>query len=209
MKETTWHQKHVEEIYQEIGSTVDGISHEEAADRLRIHGPNELIEKKKKSPLMMFLDQFKDFMIIILIAAAVISGIIGEVSDTIAIVVIVVLNAVIGFIQEYRAEKAMEALRKMAGASATVVRGGVPITVPAKEVVHGDMVILEAGKVVPADMRITEAANLRLDEATLTGESVPVDKHANPILDKICLSETGRIWHTAAHLRPMDGPGAL
>jgi Ca2+-transporting ATPase len=128
---------------------------------------------------MMFLDQFKDFMILILIAAAVVSGLIGELADTIAIVVIVVLNAVIGFVQEYRAEKAMEALKEMAAPEALVKRGGQINTIAASELVPGDMVMLEAGRIVPADIRLSEAAQLRVEEAALTGESVPVEKTTN------------------------------
>ena len=124
----------------------------------------------------MFLDQFKDFMILVLIAAAVVAGVIGEPSDTIAIAVIVVLNAVLGFVQEYRAEKAMAALKKMAAPSATVIRDGIPETVTANQLVPGDLVILEAGQVVPADIRLTEAVQLRTEEAALTGESLPVEK---------------------------------
>jgi Ca2+-transporting ATPase len=183
MQKNIWHQKQVEEVFREIGSAAEGISHEEARARLLKHGPNELIEKRKKSPLMMLLDQFKDFMIIVLMVAAVISGVIGELSDTIAIIVIVVINAVIGFVQEYRAEKAMEALKKMAAASAVVLRDGVPATLPAGELVPGDMVLLEAGRIVPADMRITEAAALHVEEAALTGESMPVEKHRETLSD--------------------------
>jgi Ca2+-transporting ATPase len=117
-----WHQKTVEDVIEELNSSSGGISPEEAEKRLQEYGPNELTEKKKKTPFMMFLDQFKDFMIIVLIAAAILSGFLGELSDTIAIIIIVVLNAVIGFVQEYRAEKAMAALKKMASPSATVIR---------------------------------------------------------------------------------------
>ena len=133
---------------------------------------------------MMFLDQFRDFMILVLIAAAIISGIIGEPSDTIAIIVIVILNAVIGFIQEYRAEKAMAALKKMAAPSATVIRNGMPETISASQLVPGDFVMLEAGKIVPADMRLVEAAQLKVEEASLTGESVPVEKHIKELPDE-------------------------
>jgi Ca2+-transporting ATPase len=183
VKEKNWYQKPVEDIFKEMGSVQTGLSHKEVADRLRQYGPNELIEKKKKSPFMMFLDQFKDFMIVILIVAAVISGVIGELSDTIAIIVIVAVNAVIGFVQEYRAEKAMEALKKMAGVVAVVLRDGSPASIPAGEIVPGDVVLLEAGRIVPADMRIKEAANLQVEEAALTGESVPVDKHTKALAD--------------------------
>ncbi|MDA8338656.1 MAG: HAD-IC family P-type ATPase, partial [Nitrospiraceae bacterium] len=179
-----WHQKEINEVIKDLGSFLQGISSEEAQKRFEEYGPNELKEKKKKSPFMMFFDQFKDFMILVLIAAAVISGIIGEPSDTIAIVVIVVLNAVIGFIQEYRAEKAMAALKKMAAPIALVLRDGVPSNIPAYQLVPGDVVILEAGKVVPADMRLAEAVQLKIEEAALTGESIPVEKHVKPLHDE-------------------------
>lgn len=176
MQNTEWHRKSVEEVIAGTDSRPEGLSAAEASQRLEQYGPNELVEKKRKTALNMFLDQFRDFMILILIGAAVFSGFVGELSDTIAIVVIVLLNAVIGFVQEYRAEKAMEALKQMAGAHATALRDGTPAVIPAGEIVPGDIVILEAGNVVPADVRIIEAANLKVEEAALTGESVPVEK---------------------------------
>jgi P-type Ca2+ transporter type 2C len=179
-----WHQKSIDEVFEEFRTSPGGISSQEAALRLEKYGPNELKEKRKRIPLMMFLGQFKDFMILVLIAAAVISGFIGELSDTAAIVVIVVLNAVVGFVQEYRAEKAMEALKKMAGLTATVTRDGMHATVSSSELVPGDMVILETGQVVPADLRLTEAANLRVEEAALTGESIPVEKYTDALDDE-------------------------
>ena len=179
-----WHQKDITSVFEELHSSVHGLSLEEAQKRLEQYGPNELTEKRKKSPFMMFLDQFRDFMILVLIAAAIISGFIGEPSDTIAIIVILVLNAVIGFIQEYRAEKAMAALKKMAAPSATVIRNGTPETIAASQLVPGDFVMLEAGKIVPADMRLFEAAQLKVEEASLTGESVPVEKHIKTLPDE-------------------------
>ncbi len=179
-----WHLKDIEAILKELKTSPQGLTSEEARARLERYGPNELEEKKKRHPLMMFIDQFRDFMILVLIAAAVISGFIGEASDTIAIVVIVVLNAIIGFVQEYRAEKAMEALKKMAAPYATVLRDGRPVNLPAKELVPGDMVLLEAGRIVPADIRLTEAIQLKIEEAALTGESVPVEKHTETIQDR-------------------------
>jgi Ca2+-transporting ATPase len=176
------HQLSVEEALRELKTSREGLTAEEARRRLDRHGPNELAEKKRKTALRMFLDQFTDFMILVLIAAAVVSGVIGEPSDTIAIVVIVLLNAALGFSQEYRAERAMEALKKMAAGQATVLRGVVR-TLPASGVVPGDIALVEAGNVVPADMRIIEAARLKAEEAALTGESVPVEKHAGPLRD--------------------------
>ena len=153
----------------------------EAQKRFAEFGPNELQEKKKKTILLMLLDQFKDFMILVLIGAAIIAGIIGEPADTLVIIAIVIINAIIGFIQEYRAEKAMEALKKMAANAATVLREGNIERVAASELVPGDVVMLEAGSLVPADIRLMETAQLKAEEAALTGESVGVEKHTMAI----------------------------
>lgn len=171
-----WHQKDINEAYQILNTSQEGLSSGESAERLDKYGFNVLKEIKKKTVFMMFLDQFKDFMIMILIAAAVVSGIIGELIDTIAIVVIVILNAIIGFVQEYRAEKAMKALKAMSAPSALALRDNNFVNIPASELVPGDIVMLEAGRIVPADMRLTEAARLKIEEAALTGESIPVEK---------------------------------
>ncbi|MEK7828670.1 MAG: cation-transporting P-type ATPase, partial [Deltaproteobacteria bacterium] len=117
-----WHNKEIKEVLEDLKSSPHGLSSEDAQKQLKEYGLNELLEKRKKTPLEMLLDQFKDFMIIVLIAAAIIAGVLGEVADTIAIVVVVVLNAILGFVQEYRAEKAMAALKKMAAQFATVIR---------------------------------------------------------------------------------------
>lgn len=183
MENKEWYLKTVEDVLTVLGSAPGGLTSKEAQRRLTEYGPNELEEKQKKTLFMMFLDQFKDFMIIVLIGAAVVAGVIGELSDTIAIVVIVILNAIIGFVQEYRAEKAMEALKKMAGSSATILRDGTPTTISSREIVPGDIVILEAGGIVPADLRIAESVNLKVEEAALTGESVPVDKNTEAMRD--------------------------
>jgi P-type Ca2+ transporter type 2C len=173
----SWHRLSVNEAFQKLSTSRNGLSFDDAQSRLRHYGPNELVEKARKTPLMMFLDQFSDFMILVLIAAAIISGVIGEPSDTIAIIIILLLNALLGFIQEYRAEKAMMALKKMAAANALVLRDGKHAAVPTRELVPGDIVLVEAGNIVPADLRIIEAARLNAEEAALTGESVPVEKH--------------------------------
>ncbi len=179
-----WHQKTAEQTFKEQQTLPQGLSKKEAEERYQEFGPNELEERKRKTPAGMLLDQFKDFMILVLIAAAVISGAIGELKDSIVIVIIVILNAVIGFVQEYRAEKAMEALKKIASLEANVWREGTVMTVPATQVVPGDIVLLEAGRIVPADMRLFEAARLTIDESPLTGESVPVDKKVEPISEE-------------------------
>jgi P-type Ca2+ transporter type 2C len=176
-----WHEMVVDATIDHVKSSRQGLSAEEARRRLAAHGPNVLAEGRRRSPWRMFVDQFKDFMILVLLVAAVISGLIGEATDTIAIIVIVMLNAVIGFVQEYRAERAMEALKAMAAPHATVLRGRDIGTVPASELVPGDIVLLEAGGIVPADLRLLESARLRVDESPLTGESVAVDKIVEPI----------------------------
>ena len=171
-----WHQKDLNEVYRILNTSPEGLSSEGSAERLDKYGFNVLKEIKKKTVFMMFLDQFKDFMIMVLIAAAVVSGIIGELVDTIAIIVIVILNAIIGFVQEYRAEKAMKALKAMSAPSALALRDSGFVNIPASELVPGDIVMLEAGRIVPADMRLSEAARLKIEEAALTGESMPVEK---------------------------------
>ena len=160
-----------------------GLTMAAAEKRLAEHGPNALPEGKQRGPLSMLLAQFTDFMILVLIAAAVVSGLVGEVSDSIAIVVIVLLNAVIGFVQEYRAERAMAALKKLSAPSAQVLRDGEWHELEASQLVPGDVVTLEAGALVPADLRLTEVAGLRTDEAALTGESHPMDKRLEAVAD--------------------------
>ncbi len=171
-----WHQLKIEEVFKQTASSEAGLSASEGKHRLHKVGPNELKEGKKKTIGAMLLMQFKDVMILILLAAAIVSGIIGDLTDTIVILIIVILNAVIGFFQEYRAEKAMEALKQMAIVQAQAMRDNNITTLPATELVPGDIVSLEAGSAVPADLRIVESNNLKIEEAALTGESVAVDK---------------------------------
>jgi len=176
-----WHQLDPEEARDKLQSSSKGLTSDEVLRRLEHYGLNALIEKRRKPLWMMFLDQFRDFMILVLMAAAVVAGVIGELSDTIAIAVIVLLNAILGFVQEYRAEKAMAALKKLAAPSATVIRDGRPGSIPAEQLVPGDIILLEAGNVIPADIRLTETVQLRIDEAALTGESMPVEKDRAPL----------------------------
>jgi len=183
MENVCYHREPVESLCAHLKSRSTGLGSEEAARRLDEHGPNELKAKKKKTPVMMFLDQFKDFMIIILLGAAVVAGAIGELTDTLIIIAIVIANAVIGFIQEYRAERAIEALKQMAAPMAAVLRDGKVRSIASRDIVPGDVVLLDAGAIVPADMRLMESAQMRVDEAALTGESVPVEKSIGNICD--------------------------
>jgi P-type Ca2+ transporter type 2C len=164
------------EIQLLFNTNKNGLHSAEAEERLNQYGKNELKEKKKTSVLLLLLHQFRDVMIFILLIAAVISFLVGDIKDATVILIIVLLNSVIGFVQEYRAEKAMEALRKMAAFNATVRRGGNIVELPASELVPGDIVLLEAGMSVPADIRLTETHALKIEEASLTGESNAVEK---------------------------------
>ncbi len=171
-----WHKLTISQVFELLESGPQGLSSSVAGERLQEKGLNQLQEGKKKNIVGIFLAQFKDVMILILFAAAIISGFIGDLTDTIVILIIVILNGVIGFIQEYRAEKAMLALKQMAVADAKVVRDGKIYWLPSTELVPGDIILLEAGNAVPADIRITESINLKIEEAALTGESNAVDK---------------------------------
>jgi Ca2+-transporting ATPase len=179
-----WHSISTDETLKETGSSKQGLTTEAAKEKLQKHGRNELTAKKKKSPFIIFLQQFFDVMILVLAVAAVISFFAGEIPDAFVIIVIIILNAVVGFVQEYRAEKAMEALQKMAVPLAVVMRNNKTIEIPSPEIVPGDIVLLEAGNMVPADIRLLEVHSLKADEASLTGESNAVDKTTNPIKEK-------------------------
>ena len=172
-----WHNLPFQEAYDETGSGPSGLDAARVEAQRERYGPNELQEKKRKPAWAIFLAQFKDFMIVVLIVAAVVSGLVGDLTDTVIILVIVLLNAILGFVQEYRAEKAMEALKRMATLQARVLREGTVLSIPSSEIVPGDLVLLEAGNAVPADIRLVETHTLRIDESALTGESVPVDKN--------------------------------
>lgn len=167
-----------EELYRRLESGPQGLSGEEARRRLERDGANKLDEGKKRTLSGIFLAQFKDFMIWVLICAAVISGFLGEPVDAVIIAVVVLANAVMGTVQESKAEAALEALMAMSAPFAKVVRGGQIQKLPAAEVVEGDVVVLEAGDSVPADLRLLETASLKMEESALTGESVPAEKEA-------------------------------
>jgi Ca2+-transporting ATPase len=171
-----WHRLNVDEVFELLGTGVNGLTEEAAEVKLAAVGLNQLEEGRKKSMLGIFLSQFKDVMILILLSAAVISGVIGDLSDTIVILIIVLLNSFVGFLQEYRAEKAMQALKRMAVQQAKVIRRGRIFTLSSLNLVPGDIVVLETGDAIPADLRITKSVNLKLEEAALTGESHSVDK---------------------------------
>ena len=166
----------IPEVLTSLRSSRRGLSQEEAQHRLDEFGPNELVEKEKVSAWKIFLEQFKSFLLIILLVAVALSAVLGEIADAIVIFIIILFAAGLGFVQEYRAERAMEALKRMAAPLTSVLRDGKEVEIPARELVPGDIVLLKTGDRIPADGRLIEAVNLRTDEAPLTGESTPVEK---------------------------------
>ena len=185
--EKKWFNKTVQEVEKELGTSADkGLNQNQVEESAKKYGLNELQEKKKDSLLKKFIAQFKDFSIIVLIIAAIVSGIVGVVegegiTDTIIILIVVFLNAIIGIIQESKAEKSLEALKKLSSHAAKVIRNGKEQVIPARELVPGDLVVIETGDYVAADLRIIEAINLKSQESSLTGESVPVEKTTEKI----------------------------
>ena len=195
---TKWWHLDVEAVVQRLGTDGKvGLSSAAAAEKLRTIGPNELQEKKGRGPLAIFFDQFKSLMIGVLIAAALISGFLKEWVDALAILAIVILNAILGLAQEYRAEKSLAALKKLAAPSSKVVRDGAIRIVPSRELVPGDLVEVEAGDHIPADSRVLwHTSNLAVQEASLTGESTPVNKTDIALEEKdIPLAERANILY--------------
>src|SRR3989338_2415734 len=183
------HSKEIKEVFRELNSNNEGLSQAEAEKRLQEYGLNEIKEAKKISPIKIFLNQFNSVVVYILIAALVISLFIGERLDAIVIGIILILNAVFGFIQEYRAEKSIEALKKLASLKATVIRDGKEKEIDAKLLVPGDIINLETGDKIPADARLFEVINLETQEAALTGESTPVIKEIKVLAEKTPLAD--------------------
>jgi len=201
MSDKMWHVKSLEQIEDELATDFSvGLTDQEAEKRLEQYGPNELEQKGRKSIWAMLAEQFSDFLVIILIIAAIISGLLGEVTDSVIILMIVILNAVLGVVQENKAEASLEALKKMAAPNAKVRRNGNPEIVPSAKLVPGDVVVLETGDFVPADIRLLETSNLKIQEAALTGESVPVEKSSEalkaediPLGDRINMAYSGSL----------------
>ena len=201
-----WHQLTTAAVLDRLVTTATGLSTHEAARRLREHGPNELAASRPVSPLRLFAAQFKNILILILLIAAGLSVFLGHTLEAVVISVILLFAALLGFVQEYRAERAIEGLRRMAAPVATALRDGDEQDVPARDLVPGDVVRLEAGARVPADARVLEAVNLKVEEASLTGESLPVGEGPRGAwLRRISRSATGRTWSTPARPSRTDG----
>ena len=185
MQDRNSHAKPVEDLVSGFQTHLErGLTRQEAEARLGKFGPNELTERPRPGFLALLWDQFNNYLVIILIIAALVSLALGEYVDSIAIMFIVVLNAVVGVIQESKAEQALAALKRMSAPNVQVIRDGQQLSVPGREIVGGDIVLLEAGNYVPADLRLVESVNLKVEEASLTGESVPVEKNAAVVLDQ-------------------------
>ena len=176
-----WHVLTTDQVFDHLNTGPAGLTSAEATRRLAEHGPNELRAAGRISPWAVLLSQFKNVLIVILLVATALSAVLGHGVEAIAITVIVLFSVLLGFVQEYRAERAIEALRRMAALTATVLRDGEEVEIPARDLAPGDVILLRAGDVVPADARLAESVNLQIEEAALTGESVPVEKHTTPL----------------------------
>ena len=200
MEKPTWYALPGTDVMRILNTSEKGLSAAEAGRRLDTYGPNELKKEKEISALEMFLNQFKSFLILVLIAAVIMSFTLGELLDGTMILIIVVFNAAFGFVQEYRASKAIDALKKMTALHAVVLRDGLPEEIVSKEIVPGDIIIVEEGRQVPADARVIRSNDLYADESILTGESYPVLKESTPINREVEVAEMTNMIFTGTHI---------
>ncbi len=207
---SNWYVMEVNEVLKSLNSGLEGLTRSEVSTRLEKYGANELAEKEKISALKIFIDQFKSFLIIILLAATVVSAFIGEWLDAIIIFAIVIACALLGLYQEFKSEKAVEALKKVAALTARVIRKGEEVEIPARDIVPGDIVVLRTGDKVPADCRLIEEMNLRVDEAPLTGESKPVKKSILPLeKNDVAVADRKNMVYTATVITYGHGKGVV
>ena len=183
------YQQTVEEVLDHVESRESGLASEQVKRSREKCGWNELAEGKKKSILQIFFEQYKDFLVLILIASAVISGMLGDVESAAVIVIVITINAILGTVQTVKAEQSLQSLKKLSGPEAKVLRDGVAVQLPARELVVGDVILLEAGDMIPADGRLIENASLKVDESALTGESLAVEKSTDTILTEAPLGD--------------------
>src|SRR5499433_1777713 len=187
---TAWHAMAVDEVVRRLATDIEkGLDAGEAAARLQKYGPNRLPEGKKRGPFMRFISQFNNILVYVLLGAGFIKLMLNLWVDAGIIFGVVILNALLGFIQEGKAEKALDSIRNMLSAEARTLRGGETRMIPAEQLVPGDIVLLESGDKVPADLRLADAKNLRTEEAALTGESVPADKSIDPVPEKATVGD--------------------
>ena len=210
-----WYQKNIDDVKKELATDIEkGLSSKQVEEKQQNVGFNELKARKKKSLIVKFLEQFKDFMIIVLIIAAIVSGIVGilegeGITDTIIILIVVIVNAIIGVAQENKAEKSLEALQKLSAHASKVIRNGKMIVIPSRELVPGDVVVLETGDYVPADLRIIEAVNLKSQESALTGESVPVEKIIDTINEEVGIGDRTNMLFSSSLITYGRGKGIV
>ena len=183
------YQQTAEEVLERVESRESGLTDEQVRRSREKCGWNELAEGKKKSILQIFFEQYKDFLVLILIASAVISGMLGDVESAAVIVIVITINAILGTVQTVKAEQSLQSLKKLSGPEAKVLRDGVAVQLPARELVVGDVILLEAGDMIPADGRLIENASLKVDESALTGESLAVEKSMDTILEEAPLGD--------------------
>ena len=176
-----YYQMSGEDAMKAVNGSTEPLTDEQVREHQEKYGPNELVEGKKKTVLQIFLEQYKDFLVIILIVAAIVSGILGDVESTVVILIVITMNAILGTVQTVKAEQSLESLKKLSGPEAKVLRGGSVVQIPSSEVTVGDIVMLDAGDYIPADGRIIECASLKVDESALTGESLGVEKSIDVI----------------------------
>ena len=192
------YQQTVEEVLDRVKSRESGLTEEEVKRSREACGWNELTEGKKKSILQIFGEQYKDFLVLILIASAVISGILGDVESAAVIMIVITMNAVLGTVQTVKAEQSLQSLKKLSGPQAKVLRNGAVVLLPARELVVGDVILLEAGDMIPADGRLIENASLKVDESALTGESLAVEKNIDPILEEAALGDRSNMMFSGS-----------
>lgn len=204
-----WHNIEAEDILQRLASSTDGLPQEDATRRLHEHGPNRLRPAKKKSPLARFLVQFHNVLIYVLIGAGVVTALLGHWLDSGVIIGVVVINAIIGYIQEGKAEKALDAIRNMLSHQAMVKRDNNFISLPADQLVPGDVVLLQSGDKVPADLRLFKVRELRIEEALLTGESVPVEKTTSPVAELASIGDRKCVAYSGTFVTYGQGQGVV
>ena len=192
------YQQTVKEVLDRVKSRESGLTDEEVKRSREACGWNELTEGKKKSILQIFGEQYKDFLVLILIASAVISGILGDVESAAVIMIVITMNAVLGTVQTVKAEQSLQSLKKLSGLQAKVLREGAVVLLPARELVVGDVILLEAGDMIPADGRLIENASLKVDESALTGESLAVEKSIDPILEEAALGDRSNMMFSGS-----------
>jgi magnesium-transporting ATPase (P-type) len=205
----SWHALEIVAVFNQVQGQPQGLTQEESQGRLATYGPNRLRPPKKRSPWVLFLGQFKNILIYVLVAAALVTTLLGHWADAGVIFGVVFLNALIGFIQEGKAERALDAIRNLLSPQATVLRDGQRISVPADQLVPGDAVFLQSGDKVPADLRLFKVKNLRIDEDSLTGESVPVDKLIAPVQEAVTIGDRTCMAFSGTMVTSGQGTGVV